>query len=566
MAVTDADHYTGQITTRVDGIGHVLADSKLEIPDYQRSFSWSDDEVRELWDDVLKAIRDNVPDYFLGSMVTTAGAERDQVIDGQQRLATVSILFSAMRDILKSRSDERAEDIERDYLGRKNIRTREWQPKLKLNSDDNAIFQLIIEGRFSEAKRQATRDSHKALVKAYEILHEKMEQAIADLPATSWQAPLVELHEYLLSSANIIRVSVPSESRAFVIFETLNDRGLNLSTADLLKGHLFGTAGGRVEECKYSWAQAMAPFSGDDRSSTDQFLRHYWSSREGVSRVKALFSQMRDSVSTSEEAVALASELGKAAPLWASMFERDAAFWENYPDSAKESLEVLGALKVEQCRPLLLAVMQKFPKQEIEKVLELLISWSIRWFVVGGSGAGVTERLYAEAAKAVSLGEVTTASEVSARFIERVPSDQEFEKQFAVMSVRRGWLARYYLHQIEKYRRGEDQPEFISNSDVTEVNLEHVLARNAARSDWPAFSDDEFTDMKLLIGNQCLLRQRVNEGLGNGPFASKKGPLSQSGYLLTQEIAQCADWTPDKIWARQERLAVDAVKIWVRGV
>ena len=119
MAVTDADHYTGQITTRVDGIGHVLADSKLEIPDYQRSFSWSDDEVRELWDDVLKAIRDNVPDYFLGSMVTTAGAERDQVIDGQQRLATVSILFSAMRDILKSRSDERAEDIERDYLGRK---------------------------------------------------------------------------------------------------------------------------------------------------------------------------------------------------------------------------------------------------------------------------------------------------------------------------------------------------------------------------------------------------------------------------------------------------------------
>lgn len=501
MAGANAEQYTGQITTRVDGIGHVLADSKLEIPDYQRSFSWSDDEVRELWDDVMKAIHAKVPDYFLGSMVTTAGTERDQVIDGQQRLATVSILFSAMRDIFKSRSDERAEDIERDYLGRKNIRTREWQPKLKLNADDNAIFQLIIEGRISEANAQATRDSHKALVSAYGILHSRMEKAIEGLSATSWQAPLVELHEYLLTSANIIRVSVPSESRAFVIFETLNDRGLNLSTADLLKGHLFGTAGARVEECKYSWAQAMAPFSGDDRTSTDQFLRHYWSSREGVSRVKALFSQMRDSVGTSEQAVALAAELGQAAPLWASMFERDAAYWEGYSDSAKESLEVLGALKVEQCRPLLLAVMQKFPRAEIEKVLTLLISWSIRWFVVGGSGAGVTERLYAEAAKAVTSENVDTASGISARFVDRVPSDQEFENQFAVMSVRRGWLARYYLHQLEKFRRGEFQPEFVTNSDATEVNLEHVLARNADPSDWPAFTPDEFSDMKLLLGN-----------------------------------------------------------------
>ncbi len=76
------------------------------------------------------------------------------------------------------------------------------------------------------------------------------------------------------------------ESRAFVIFETLNDRGLNLSTSDLLKNHLFGTAGERLEEAKLRWARAMAPFSAATNLDRDTFLRHFWASKRGVVRVK----------------------------------------------------------------------------------------------------------------------------------------------------------------------------------------------------------------------------------------------------------------------------------------
>src|SRR4051812_41778085 len=127
-SASDATNST-QITTAVDGIAHVLADSLLEIPDYQRSYSWTLDEVAELWRDIEKAMKASTQDYFLGSIVTTSGSGRDQVIDGQQRLATVSLLFAAMRDIFRSRSDERADEIERDYLGRKNMSTRQWEPK-----------------------------------------------------------------------------------------------------------------------------------------------------------------------------------------------------------------------------------------------------------------------------------------------------------------------------------------------------------------------------------------------------------------------------------------------------
>lgn len=196
----------------------------MAIPDYQRSYSWGDNEVSELWSDLQKAKNSGAPEYFLGSIVTTTSSagKRQLVIDGQQRLATVSLLYAAMRDILRDRTDERADDIERDFLGRKDMLTRKRQPKLTLNADDNEFYQALING----AKIPATRDSHRRLESAYEFLHSKMKMLVAGLDAESWQVPLMELHGFVLGGAKVIAVYVPDEDRSFVIFETLNDRGL----------------------------------------------------------------------------------------------------------------------------------------------------------------------------------------------------------------------------------------------------------------------------------------------------------------------------------------------------
>ena len=210
------------------------------------------------------------------------------MIDGQQRLATVSLFYAAMRDIFKARSDERAAEVERDFLGRKNMATRELEPNLRLNAEDNDIFQRLIAGDRDVANGLKSQDSHRRLVDAYDLLRQRLEALISGLPAETWQAPLVEWHDYMLRRAKVIEVHVSNENRAFVIFETLNDRGLNLSTADLLKGHLFGTSGSRIEECKVAWSLTMAPFvSQGENVDADTFLRHYWASTRGVARVKA---------------------------------------------------------------------------------------------------------------------------------------------------------------------------------------------------------------------------------------------------------------------------------------
>jgi hypothetical protein len=552
------------LSTAVEGIGHLLSDRLLSIPDYQRAYSWTLDEVEELWLDLDKAIEQQAQEYFLGSIVTTAGGgRRQQVIDGQQRLATATLLYAAMRDMFRARSDERAGDIERDLLGKKNMRTRELEPRLILNAEDNAVFQAIIGGNGGAV--HPTQASHRRMMEAFAYFGDRIEKLVAGRSADDWQAPLVALHDFVLEKALVIDVNVADESRAFIIFETLNDRGLNLSTSDLLKNHLLGSSRDRIEEAKLYWARAMAPFaSGGENSDSDSFLRHYWASKKGVVRVKALYSQMRDEITSPDTAVRFAKDLSGAGPLWAAMYDRDAEHWRTFSRRSVSALETLKNLKVEQCRPLLLAGLRSLPKHEVERLLTLVIGWSIRWFVVGGGSAGVTERLYADTARLVTDGIITSVGDVTDQIAPRVPNDRDFQLAFEQLSVRRGWLARYYLLELELACSGELEPELVPNQNAEEVNLEHVLPRNAVSSEWPLFSQDELADAVLLLGNQCLLRKSENNSLGNASFEVKKPVLAKSSLSLTAEIGGCNEWSVDAIRNRQERLAELAIGVWRR--
>ena len=466
------------------------------------------------------------------------GEERIQVIDGQQHLATVSLMYAALRDILAVRADERAADIEREILGKRHIVTRVIQPRLVLNAEDNDLFRRITLEAAGSRTLSPTQASHRLLVKAFEFFLNRFAYLIRDLGPAEWQAPLLAWYSYLLEKVRIIEVAVADEARAFVIFETLNYRGLNLSTSDLLKNYLFARAGARVEEAKSRWQRAMGPFSSSDLNA-DTFLRHFWASKKGVVRVKALYSQMKPEITDEQSAVDFAEELAICAPLWMAMLDRDAEIWTRYSASALAALDTLRNLSVEQCRPLLLAAMRKVEPAELEELLSLVVGWSIRWSVVGGGSAGTVERLYAQAAKKVTDGEVTDAAGVVALF-GTVPSDLDFESQFRTLSVRQGWLARYYLMVLERTKTGDPEPEFVLNENVDEVNLEHVLPKNPTPADWPQFTPEEIQAYRYWLGNQVLFRKSHNRQIGNRPFTDKRPILAASNLLLTKEVGEKA--------------------------
>ncbi len=155
-----------ELGTSVEGIGHLLSDRLLAIPDYQREYSWDVEEVGELWSDLSAAIENGVSEYFLGSIVTTKSEQkpRQQVIDGQQRLATISLMYAVIRDVFARRSDERAADIEQELLGKKNMVTRAREPRLVLNAEDNEIFRQLTLERADTRSMIPRQESHERLI------------------------------------------------------------------------------------------------------------------------------------------------------------------------------------------------------------------------------------------------------------------------------------------------------------------------------------------------------------------------------------------------------------------
>lgn len=200
-------------------------------------------------------------------------------------------------------------------------------------------------------------------------------------------------------------------------------------------------------------------------------------------------------------------------------------YWDSFGGTARENLETLLRLDLEQNRPLLLAALQHFTDREQKKLLRSLVSWSVRGLVVGGIGGGTTEKNYCRAAMKIRRGEIKTAAEVLSEIAAIVPSDEDFRAAFATARVPKSNIARYYLLALERQNAGEKEPELVPNSNEEEVNLEHVLPQRATAKDWgTSFNEEERRTFLHRVGNLALLKKVPNGRIGNKAF-SVKGPI-----------------------------------------
>ena len=282
------------------GIGHVLATRRLSVPLNQREYSWEDEHVEDLYSDLANA-RDEGHNYFLGTIVLTGHDKAvPEVADGQQRLSTLMIMLAAVRDwLLKNGDEKRAKAVEDKFLFEVDIKTTERIPKLSLNVDDNEFFIKRILSRRGEADKKipATRYSHERLEKAYAIARGKLEAILSAYSDDHKTERLVAWIEYLENGGEVIVLSVPDHLDAFVMFETLNDRGLKVSQADLLKNHLLKIADTRIQEAQQSWAKMVGTLEsvGDDLSVVT-YLHHYLITKEGETKEREVFDRVRNSV------------------------------------------------------------------------------------------------------------------------------------------------------------------------------------------------------------------------------------------------------------------------------
>ncbi len=548
-----------KLTIELDGIGHTIGDNKLSVPLYQRSYAWEESHVSDLYDDLLTSIRNSEDEYFIGSLVVSSGTERDEVVDGQQRLATISILLAAIRDYFYKIDDtERAEDIQNQYLSSRDRRSQEVIPSLKLNNNDNNFFynRIILHPPISS---DATRASHDRIIKAYKIARKKIDAYVATVnnPVDS----LLDLCDFVDDHLKIILVKVPNHANAFTIFETLNDRGLELAISDLLKNFLLGQADNRLSEVQENWSKMYSLLENTENEElVVTFLRQFWSSKYGLTRERDLYKKIKEKITSKQRAIDFSNELEAAAKIYVALIDTSNGFWNDYSYSSKNHMSTLNLFRMTQLRSLLLAIVSKFNKGEVEKSLKFLVSASVRFLIYGGLGGGALEVQFSDRAKDVSNGDIKNTNELKEKLGKVIPSDTQFKEAFKSAAVSKQYLARYYLMTLEKKAKGEENPEFVPNADTSAVNLEHVLPKTPDSS-WSINPDDHRAYLKRL-GNLAIMSTRLNNEIGNSSFESKKPYFKDSGFILTKEIADKENWTITEINERQDRLANLAIETW----
>jgi len=320
---------TTELDIKLAGLGQIVASSRHAVPIYQRSYAWKDGHVEDLLNDVSTAIHDGEEEYFLGSIVlTNADSDQPDVVDGQQRLATTVIIIAAIRDFLLANDQKtKADEIGRTYLASVDLRTAELKPRLRLNSEDNDYFiDRIITEPSKRKKTNPELESHRRINKAATIAASHI-KAVAISSGRQKIESLIDWIDFIRKKAKVISVSVPSDSNAFTIFETLNDRGLALAITDLLKNYLFSKANTRLTEVQANWISmgSVLEAIGGDEIVVD-YVRHLWSAQHGLAREKQLYKEIRKKVNTSTKSVDFVADLSSHANTYCALFSSGHVF------------------------------------------------------------------------------------------------------------------------------------------------------------------------------------------------------------------------------------------------
>lgn len=322
-----------------------------------------------------------------------------------------------------------------------------------------------------------------------------------------------------------------------MIFETLNDRGADLTTADLLKNYLYGRAQTKLSSVQQSWAVTLGALeltAADNKFMA--FLRHYWSSIHGVTREKELYGAIKRAVRTQAEVAEFAKKLADEAFRYAAISNPGHDYWVKLGSGPRVDIEVLSRMNLLPNRPLILAAMSKFSNPEMKKLLRAMVSWSVRASILGTINSGNLEEQYCLAAKEIRAGTLTSSEAVRSKLADVIPSDSDFRNAFAIARITNASSARYYLRTLENAKGGQAEPELVPNADEDQVNLEHVFPQNAKHMEWTGIlSPEDVATWAHRFGNMVLLPKGPNGRLGNKPFSQKKAVLAASSFALTAD-------------------------------
>lgn len=536
-----------------------------KVPPYQRDYSWREEHWEELWLDICEVSEQKDKRHYMGAVVLKAEDDRVfLIIDGQQRIATLTILGLAVIDRLNALATEdatnadRAQGLRSRFIGEKDPASLLEISKLVLNSHDNGFFQdYVVQGKRHPNTKSLTK-SNRLLADCFAYFSQK----IAESEFGSNGRSVAELlSEVVARRLLFIVIEVADDISAYTVFETLNARGLELTTTDLLKNYLFSEVNTKsdLDSLQRRW-HALTEVVGQEKFG--EFLRYHYLTKFPKIRSGRLFKLVRDEVKGPTQVMELMDRLEGRATIFEALNDSRSFLWTDNPE-IRPLISELNLLGIKQATPLLMAAYEKLEPTELNKVVKLVCVMAFRYTTVGQLNPNEWEPACHYAAKAVLTGEATTARQVSEKLSSLSVNDEKFAADFAQRSFptsgSKKRVTKYVLCRLESYfsNRAVD-------FETDPGTIEHIFPDNA-RSEWvESFGTDRFAEVVQRIGNLTLLSASQNRDCADSPYDRKVALYVASEYAITRDVAADApiEWTVSHFDKRMEKLAKMAQHVW----
>ncbi|ARD44451.1 DUF262 domain-containing protein [Colwellia sp. PAMC 21821] len=539
-------------------------DYSFEIPGYQRPYSWEVEQAETLVDDLLqflaeqpKNIKEASP-YFLGSIVLIKpDGALSQVVDGQQRLTTLTILLSVIRSLVSSKYSAGLENA--IFQKGDPILLTEDKPRLKTRPKDQQFFLKYLQEAGGLADLFATNitmnDSQKNMRKNAMAMHSQLKGLEEEA--------LIRLTQFLMLGCFVVLVTTPDVDSAYRIFSVMNDRGLDLSATDILKSLITGAI----------------PESNDKQS----FYTNKWEDLEeniGRDRFNALFSHIRMIELRAKSRSNMVSDFkahikpeqdsisfidNKLAPytqIYSEILDQNFSS-HSFEAEINRSLFWLRRIDNSDWVPAAIYYMAKY-RSEPERLAIFLDSLEKLTSVLMINRISINYRI---ARYTDILNAIDSDNEFSADSKLFLTVD---EKQDAIKQLSGPIYKLSKIRVMVLLRLDSELSDNMAQYNHSKITVEHVMPQNPTMDSlWKQWcpSDEEHQELVHCLGNLALLSRNKNSAASNYEFDKKKtayfNPVNgHTSFVLTNQIIKELDWKPKLIRERQSMLVEKLILAW----
>lgn len=555
-------------------IKKVFETGYYHVPRFQRPYSWEKEQIIEFWNDTIK---ESESDYFIGSIVVYKKTnDLFGIVDGQQRLTTITMILCALRDFYISEGlDNSAQGVHKLI------------EKVDLDNKSNFIlqtetsypyFQEHIQ-KYEEPEIEVEYGQEEINLKnGFEQLTKYIRLEIEDIKAnrqikgdkvkTKIQEKLNEIRDRTLK-LKVIYIELDDEDDAYIIFETLNTRGKDLSVGDLVKNYLtkhIKAKNASIDIPKEKWSTIRNNIDSTAKElDIDTFLLHVWLSKYEYTTTKTLFNKLKKTIKQSQ-AKSFLDNLVTDSLTYKNIFDTDTRKWSRNELPLRDSLKTLYGFNVTQQTPMVLSIMREYGAGKLKYKYAKEILNSIEHFhfiftaITSQRSSGGIATMYSTYGRKLFLApddisRLAVIRELQQKMREKIPTYDEFLAAFRTLKFTNGYTKqkRIIQYMLSKFDGHYNKNGVSINYEL--MTIEHILAQNPSSK---AINHDAYVGQ---IGNLILVDEKTNNLLGTKSFADKKTILTKSNIHVDNIIGSATNWTANEIEARTLDIANKAFNV-----